>query len=276
MWHKDWPHKIYVGLWPIFPSPGILLNILKYNGPAWHSDGPHKAYVGQQPIFHGSVILTYILKVNVTDLNCLKILTNGAGQGICAPLGTCCSKINGLYFGVSAFASYHEDCMEECHTCDNGSKIYMEVNDGPHKAYVGQQPIYHGPVILTYILKVNVTDLNMPLAEGVCASLGTCKNICKSVTYILGPVALLNIYMEECHTCDNASMWHKDWTHKIYVGQAKKNRSCVYCNVSGKKWVGRSGFLLFIFFQPKQLKGTYWLSLFFTSINVVLIKEKES
>ena len=29
VWHKDWPHKIYVGQWPIFHGPVILLNILK-------------------------------------------------------------------------------------------------------------------------------------------------------------------------------------------------------------------------------------------------------
>ena len=29
VWHKDWPHKIYIGQWPIFHSPVILLNILK-------------------------------------------------------------------------------------------------------------------------------------------------------------------------------------------------------------------------------------------------------
>ena len=26
MWHKDWPHKIYVGQWPIFCGPLTLLN----------------------------------------------------------------------------------------------------------------------------------------------------------------------------------------------------------------------------------------------------------
>ena len=58
----------------------------------------------------------------------------------------------------------------------------------------------------------------------------------------------------------------------------KKKKSCVYCNTSGKKWVSRSGFFLsfFFFLQPKQLKCTYWLSLCFTSINLVFIKEKES
>ena len=41
-----------------------------------------------------------------------------------------------------------------------------------------------------------------------------------------------------------------------------------------EKMVGRSRF--FFFLQPKQLKCTYWLSLCFTSIIFVFIKEKES
>ena len=29
VWHKDWPHRIYVGQWPIFRDPVTLLNIFK-------------------------------------------------------------------------------------------------------------------------------------------------------------------------------------------------------------------------------------------------------
>ena len=29
VWHKDWPHNIYVSQWPIFHGPVILLNILR-------------------------------------------------------------------------------------------------------------------------------------------------------------------------------------------------------------------------------------------------------
>ena len=29
VWHKDWPHKIYIGQWPIFHGPAVLFNILK-------------------------------------------------------------------------------------------------------------------------------------------------------------------------------------------------------------------------------------------------------
>ena len=29
VWHRDWPHQIYVGQWPIFYGPVILLHILR-------------------------------------------------------------------------------------------------------------------------------------------------------------------------------------------------------------------------------------------------------
>ena len=29
VWHKDWPHQVYVGQWPIFYGPVILLHILE-------------------------------------------------------------------------------------------------------------------------------------------------------------------------------------------------------------------------------------------------------
>ena len=52
VWHKDWPHKMPVGQWPIFHGPVILLNILKtvwwrniifgiINGSVWHKGWPH-------------------------------------------------------------------------------------------------------------------------------------------------------------------------------------------------------------------------------------------
>ena len=60
----------------------------------------------------------------------------------------------------------------------------------------------------------------------------------------------------------------------FYQNKAKQ-KSCVDSNMSGKRWVGRSGFIyLFIYLQPEQLNCTYWLSLCFTSINFVCMKEK--
>ena len=36
-----------------------------YNGSVWHKDWPHQVYVGQWPVFYGPVILHYILKAIV-------------------------------------------------------------------------------------------------------------------------------------------------------------------------------------------------------------------
>ena len=53
------------------------------------------------------------------------------------------------------------------------------------------------------------------------------------------------------------------------LGKKKVVFTVTYLEKNGS--VGRD-----FFFQPKQLKCTYWLSFCFTSINVVFIKEKES
>ena len=50
----------------------------------------------------------------------------------------------------SDFSSYLEDyLMEKCCTWDNGSLL---LKDRPRKIYVGQWPIFHGPLILPYII----------------------------------------------------------------------------------------------------------------------------
>ena len=50
----------------------------------------------------------------------------------------------------SDFAIYFEDyLMEKCCTWDNGS---LWLKDRPCKIYVGQWPIFHGPLILPYII----------------------------------------------------------------------------------------------------------------------------
>ena len=50
------------------------------------------------------------------------------------------------------FAIYLEDyLMDKCHNWNIRS---MWCKDLPHKMYVGQWPTFHGPVILSYILKI--------------------------------------------------------------------------------------------------------------------------
>ena len=53
----------------------------------------------------------------------------------------------------SDFASYLKDyLMEKCCTWDNRS---MWLKDQPCKIYVGQWPIFHGPLILPYIIVID-------------------------------------------------------------------------------------------------------------------------
>ena len=49
------------------------------NGSVLHKDQPHKIYVGQWPIFHGPLILHFII---VIDLNYFNTLRNGTGHGV--------------------------------------------------------------------------------------------------------------------------------------------------------------------------------------------------
>ena len=42
--------------------------------------------------------------------------------------------------------------MEKCCTWDNGS---VQLKDQPYKIYMGQRPIFHGPLILPYIIVID-------------------------------------------------------------------------------------------------------------------------
>ena len=143
-------------------------------GSMWCKDLPHKKCVSQWPTFHGPVILFYILNT---------ILWLNVIIGILVPCDAKiylikCMWVSDLHFMVqnvvvemliqydtnvdpklhmtyipwsSDFALYLEDYfMVKCHNWDIGS---MWCKDLPHKMYVGQWPTFHGPVILSYILK---------------------------------------------------------------------------------------------------------------------------
>ena len=55
-------------------------------------------------------------------------------------------KVRVAYNSLSSdFAKYLEDyLMDECHLADNASVWYEDL---PHNIYVGQWPVFHGPVI---------------------------------------------------------------------------------------------------------------------------------
>ena len=70
VWYIDWPYQVYVGQWPIFYGPVILLRILKT---IWwrnvelgimglcHSKIDLVKYMWVSDIFHGPLILSYII-----------------------------------------------------------------------------------------------------------------------------------------------------------------------------------------------------------------------
>ena len=67
-------------------------------------------------------------------------------------------------------------------------------------------------------------------------------------------------------------------TSMYQIQERPKNKKVVFTVACLEKngSVGRDLFFTFFFVQPNHLKCTYWLSLCFTSINFVFIKEKES
>ena len=89
--------------------------------------------------------------------------------------------------------------------------------------YICQWPVFHGPVILPYILK-NICWTNAIIGILVpCDAIFASLNVCGSVTYISWSsdfVLYLEDYlMDGCCTGDIDSVWHKHWTETIYVSQ---------------------------------------------------------
>ena len=91
----------------------------------------------------------------------------------------------------------------------------------PHYIHVGQWPIFHGPVILSYILKT-IWWINVRLgiivhfdSKDYEIYVGQWLYISWSSDFVL---YFEDYFMDEYHFWDNWSVWHKD-RHKIYVGQ---------------------------------------------------------
>ena len=118
------------------------------------------------------------------------------------------------YLSLSSdFALYLEDyLMDKCNNWNTGS---MWCKDLLHEMYVCQWPTFHGPVILSYILKtiwwINVVleiliqyDTNIELK----------LYIYRPVTYISWSsdfaLYLADYLMDKCHNWDIGSMWCKD------------------------------------------------------------------
>ena len=143
-------------MWPIFHGPVTLSYISKTiwcmsvifldNETVWPKLWSQNEYKPTWPTFHGLVILLNIFKI-IWWMNIIVGIMISVTHTL--PLPSICRSVTYILWS-SDFASYLEDyLMEKCCTWDNGS---LWLKDLPCKIYVGQWPIFHGPLILPYII----------------------------------------------------------------------------------------------------------------------------
>ena len=92
-------------------------------------------------------------------------------------LSSICRSVTYILWS-SSFASYLEDhLMEKCYTWDNES---VWLKDWPCKICMGQQPIFHVPLILPYITVIDLNYIytlrNGAGRGGIRAPPGTCSS----------------------------------------------------------------------------------------------------
>ena len=143
-------------MWPICHGPVTLSYISKTiwcmsvvfsdNETVWPKLWPQSKYKSAWPMFHGLVILLNIFKI-IWWMNIIVGIMDQCDTYI--DLTKICRSVTYILWS-SDFASYLEDfLMEKRCTWDNGS---LWLKDRPCKIYVGQWPIFHGPLILPYII----------------------------------------------------------------------------------------------------------------------------
>ena len=140
LWPEVWPQNKCRSLWPIFHDPVILPCIFDYSIYEHHYKvlwismtwrWPKNKCRSLWPIFPGPLILRYILKT--------------------------------IWF-MNIIASYLEDyLMENCCTSNNES---VWIKDWPYRIYVGQWPVFHGPLILPFIIVIDFYTLRNGAGRG--------------------------------------------------------------------------------------------------------------
>ena len=90
-----------------------------------------------------------------------------------------------------------------------------------NKINIGQQPIFHGPVILPYNCKtIWWMKFILDIMDQCDTKIDHIKYIGQWPTFhgpVILPYILKTIWWLKA--LDNGSVWHIDWPHKIYVGQ---------------------------------------------------------
>ena len=111
--------------------------------------------------------------------------------------------------------------MDECHTWYNGSVWHK---DWSHKIYIGQWPIFHGPVILPYILKT----IWAPSSEFVSSSIPSRQVLivhaqpfreARDLAFCLKvPLDSLLIWVSSGGSGETAWMRRLAWTFAVRIG----------------------------------------------------------
>ena len=129
--------------------------------------------------------------------------------------------------------------------------------------YVGQWPIFRGPVILPYILKtIWWTNVITGILDPCDAKVYHIK-VCRSVTYISWSsdfaLYLEDFLMDKCHTCNwnTGSMWCKDLQDKMYVGQWPTFMVQRFCLISWRLFDGLMLYWRYWFSVTQTLNWNY-------------------
>ena len=162
VWPDVWPQNKCRSMWLIFHGPVILSCISRTiwcmsvifsnNETVWPKLWPQSKYKSTWPIFHGLVILLNIFQDYLMDEHHSRY--NGSlSVTHRLTLPSICRSVTYILWS-SDFASYLEDyLMENYCNWDNRS---MWHKDRPSKIYMGQWPIFHGPLILPYIIVIEL------------------------------------------------------------------------------------------------------------------------
>ena len=150
-----------MSLWPIFHGQVILPYISKTiwwmsvifsdNEIGWPKLWPQNKQRSTWPLFHGLVILLNIFKI-IGWMNIIVGIMDQCDTKIYFIKYTCRSVTFILW--SSDFASYLRDyLMEKCCSWDDGSVWHK---DWPCQIYVGQWSIFHGPLILPFVIVIDL------------------------------------------------------------------------------------------------------------------------
>ena len=99
-------------------------------------------------------------------------------------LSSICSSVTYILWSSDFTACLEDYLLKKSGTWDDRS---VSLRDWPCKLYVGQWSIFHGPLILPYIIVIDlkiIYNLEMAPTRGIRDPLGNCSSILKVITKI--------------------------------------------------------------------------------------------